>query len=103
MLVGTRGVEIDLPTPTGERPQATPNRGERRIVRFAETPLGWGWVIWTSPYTVIDSESNPNDRSVWTCRKCVVLVGKGPPTPQPVVMTIPQILLDKYPEDAVEW
>jgi hypothetical protein len=32
-----------------------------------------------------------------------VLVGKGPPKPEPVIMTIPQLLFDKYPEDAVEW
>jgi hypothetical protein len=100
-LVGS--IAIDLPTPVGSRPDATPNRGDRRIVKFVETALGWGWAIWTSPYTIVDSETNPQDRSLWTCRKCIVLVGKGPPAPEPVIMTIPEIILAKYPEAAVEW
>jgi hypothetical protein len=102
-LVGPNSIEIALPTPVGARPEATPNRGERRIVKFVETALGWGWVLWTSPYTVEDTESNPQDRSLWPCRVCVVLVGKGPPKPEPVIMTIPIIILAKYPEAAVEW
>ena len=103
MIVGPNGVEIPLTNVTGARPEATPNRGARRIVKFVQTAVGWGWVIWTSPYTVINSEDNPDDRSTWPCRMCVVLVGKGPPKPEPVIMTIPQVILDKYPEDSVEW
>ena len=100
-LVG--GIEIALPTPVGSRPDATPHRGERRIVKFVETAVGWGWAIWTSPYIVEDSETNPQDRSLWPCRVCVVIVGKGPPKPEPVIMTIPVVILAKYPEDSVEW
>jgi hypothetical protein len=103
MLVGPNSIEIDLPTPTGARPDATPHRGDRRIVKFVETPLGWGWAIWTSPYTVEDSDMNPNDRSLWPCRVGVVIVGKGPPKPEPIVMTIPEAILARYPEDSVEW
>lgn len=103
MLVGPNGVEIELSNIVGARPEATPNRGARRIVKMVETPVGWGWALWTSPYQVTDSETNPQDCSLWPCRVCVVLVGKGPPKPEPVIMTIPQVILDKYPEDAVEW
>ena len=102
MLVGPNGVVINLPTPTGERPQATPHRGERRIVKLIETPLGWGHALWLSPYTVDDPDLNAG-HELRLCRVCVVLVGKGPPKPEPVIMTVPVAILAKYPEDSVEW
>jgi len=90
---------LDLPTTglVGARPEAIPGRGERRLVKLVETPLGWGHALWTSPYTVED----PDCKAV--CRVCVVLVGKGPPRPEPVVMTIPVDYLRACVEDAVEW
>jgi hypothetical protein len=96
------GVEIPIANLSGSRPEATPNRGERRIVKLAETPFGWGHVIWTSPYTVDDPELNAG-HELRLCRVCVVLADKGPPKPEPVIMTIPVRILEKYPEDSVEW
>ena len=86
--------KLDL---VGARPQAIPGVGDRRLVKLVETPLGWGHALWTSPYTV----ENPDCRA--TCRVCVVLVGKGPPRPEPVVMTIPVDYLKACSLDAVEW
>jgi hypothetical protein len=103
MLIGPNSLILDLPTPTGDHPSATPHFGDRRIVKYVETAVGWGWAIWTSPYTVIDSETNPGDKSLWPCRVLVVIVGKGPPKPEPVIMTIPEIILKKYPVQDVEW
>jgi len=90
-------IEIPRGSLVGARPQAIPGQGDRRVVKLVETPLGWGHTIWTSPYTVRD----PNVQAL--CRVCVVLVGKGPPKPEPVVMTIPVDYLKACPEDAVEW
>lgn len=90
-------IEIPLSNLVGAKPQAIPGRGDRRLVKLVETPLGWGHAIWTSPYTVEDSDVKA------LCRVCVVLVGKGPPKPEPVIMTIPVEYLAKCPEDAVEW
>jgi hypothetical protein len=103
-LVGS--IEIPISSLSGARPEATPNRGARRIVKLIETPLGWGQAIWTSPYTVDDPDMNAA-HELRLCRVCVVLVGKGSPKtgrkPEPVIMTVPVTILDKYPEDSVEW
>jgi len=90
---------VDLPKPSmdGARPHTIPGTGDRRIVSLVETPLGWGHVVWTSPYTVED----PDVKAL--CRVCVVIVGKGPPKPEPVVMTIPVDYLKVCPEDSIEW
>jgi hypothetical protein len=90
-------IEIPVSGLAGERPQAIPGRGERRLVKLVETPLGFGHVLWTSPYVVEDPDLKE------PCRKCVVLVGKGPPRPEPVVMTMPVSYLEACSEDAVEW
>ena len=90
---------IELPklSLVGARPQAIPGTGERRLVKLVETPLGWGHALWTSPYTVEDPDLKA------TCRVCVVLVGKGPPRAEPVVMTYPVDYLKMCVLDAVEW
>jgi len=88
---------IDITTDPGAKPAPTLTRGDRRVIKLVETPLGWGHALWTSPYVVDD----PDLRE--PCRVCVVLVGKGPPKPEPVVMTIPVSYLGACPEDVVEW
>lgn len=85
---------------TLERPDPTPNRGSRRIVKMVPTPVGMGWAIWTSPYTIVDPDVGTGKEP---CRLCVVLIAKGPPKPEPVVITIPDALLARCPEDSVEW
>lgn len=88
---------IPITPSIGARPSVIPTSGDRRIVKLIETPLGWGHAIWTSPYTVEDTEVHA------TCHVCVVLVGKGPPKPEPIIMTIPVEYLKNCPEDAIEW
>jgi hypothetical protein len=95
-------IEIPLSVLSGARPEVIPTRGERRIVKLVETPVGWGHAVWTSPYTVEDSDLNLDGSKV-LCRVCVVLVGKGPPKPEPLIMTIPISYLLACPEDVVEW
>lgn len=90
-------IEIPRTSLAGVRPQTTPGRGNQRIVKVVETPLGWGHAVWTSPYAVED----PDLRTL--CRKCVVLVTAGPPAPKICTMTIPVGVLDAYPEDVVDW
>ena len=94
-LVGM--VEVPVSGMTGEHATISPARGERRIVKIVETPFGWAPAVWTSPYTVYDPDLKE------PCKVCVVLVGKGPPKPELVIMTIPAAILARYPEDAVEW
>ena len=83
-------LSVDLPDPT-------PNRGSRRIVKMIPTPCGMGWAIWTSPYTIFDDQLKEQ------CRVCVVLVGKGPPKPEPILMTVPENAFHRFPEDSIEW
>jgi len=97
------GIEIDISgLISASRPEATPNRGARRIVKLVKTPVGWGHAIWTSPYTIDDPKLNAA-HELRLCRVCVVLVSKGPPLPQPVIMTVPVATLATFPEDSVEW
>lgn len=90
-------ISIPISPSAGARPTVIPTSGDRRIVKLVETPLGWGHVLWTSPYTTED----PDVKAL--CRVCVVLVGKGPPKPEPVIMTIPVDYLKQCPEDSIEW
>lgn len=90
-------IEIPISLSSGDKPQIIPSRGERRLVKLVETPLGWGHALWTSPYNVVDPDLGTQ------CKVCVVLVGKGPPKPEPVIMTIPIDYLKACPEDAIEW
>ena len=91
-------IEIPVSSLVGARPEVIPtSRGDRRIVKLVETPVGWGHAIWTSPYTVDDPDLKD------LCRVCVVLVGKGPPKPEPLIMTIPVAYLNACAEDVVEW
>ena len=88
---------IPISPSAGARPTAIPSSGDRRIVKLVETPVGWGHAIWTSPYTVEDEDLHN------LCRVCVVIVGKGPPKPEPLIMTIPVEYLQHCPEDSIEW
>lgn len=90
-------IEIPISGMSGAKASPEPARGDRRIVKLVETPFGWAPAVWTSPYTVDDPDLGEK------CRICVVLVGKGPPKPEVVIMTIPVGILERYPEDAVEW
>lgn len=90
-------LEIPHGSLVGARPQTIPGRGDRRVVKLVETPVGWGHAVWTSPYTINDPDVGA------VCRVCVVIVGKGPPKPEPLIMTIPVDYLQACPEDSVEW
>ena len=96
-------IEIPVSDLIGARPEVIPtSRGDRRIVKIVETPVGWGHAVWTSPYTVEDPDL-ALDGSKTLCKVCVVIVGKGPPKPEPVIMTIPVAYLEACAEDVVEW
>lgn len=90
-------LEIPKTSLAGARPQTVPGRGDQRIVKLVETPFGWGHALWTSPYKIEDPDLKA------TCRTCVVLVSMGPPKPEVCIMTVPEGILDAYPEDVVDW
>jgi hypothetical protein len=93
---------IDIPVQLAMLDQIdmAPRKGACRIVRMIPTPMGEGPAIWTSPYTITDPDVGDGREP---CRRCAVLIAKGPPRPEIVLITIPAALLPKCREGVVEW
>ena len=77
-----------------------PAYGEQRLVRHIPVPLpgAKGQVrpaIWTSPYEISEGGAN--------VRRCLVLINKGPPYPEIIMVSIISADLEKCPLMPVEW
>jgi hypothetical protein len=98
--------EIPIPSIIGLdevlKPSDRPVMGTQRLVRFLPV-MGTGLypAIWISPYTV--KEPIETDGPLVSVAKCVVLVSKGPPRPEIVVLTMRPEDIEKFPRAPVEW
>lgn len=83
------------------KPSDQPVKGERRLVRMLPVPLpGIKHLlfpaIWISPYEINDKDEGP-------VKLCLVLMGKGPPSPEIVCVRMAQAGIEKFPFGPVEW
>jgi len=76
-----------------------PVGGHTRQVRLLPTPMGNRPCLWISPYFVMQALDGVEE----PCRVCVILLSKGPPKPDVVLITIPQKVIEKFPLVPVEW
>ena len=83
-------------------PSDRPVMGKQRLVRFLSVmDTGLYPAIWISPYTV--KEQIETDGPFVPVVRCVVLVSKGPPKPDIVVLTMRPEDIEKFPRAPVEW
>jgi hypothetical protein len=100
-------IEISLPTIQGMeeilKPSDRPVIGQQRLVRFLPVPGTEKLFpcIWMSPYHMYEHLENgePLEQLV----RCVVLISKGPPKPDVVIISIRPDDLEKFPRAPVEW
>jgi hypothetical protein len=100
-------IEISIPNIRGMeeilKPSDRPVMGQQRLVRFLPVP-GTNQLfpcIWMSPYKQKEKLENgePPERLI----RCIVLVSKGPPKPDVVIISIRPDDLEKFPTGPVEW
>ena len=100
-------IEISMPAVQGMeellKPSDRPVMGQQRLVRFLPVP-GTEQLfpcIWMSPYRIYEPLENGEPREPLV--RCIVLVSKGPPKPDVVVISIRPDDLEKFPKAPVEW
>jgi len=101
-------IEISIPSIQGMdeilKPSDHPVMGNQRLVRFLPAIPGMNDLfpcIWISPYTV--KEAVDIEGTMVALKVCVILVSKGPPKPEIVVVRIQPKDLEKFPMNPIEW